>query len=100
VKRIRWTEQAVGDLEAIRQYVERDSARYGRLVVERLYESALRLQVFPISGRVVPELRRDDVREIITGEYRVVYLLRADVVTVLTVFRSSRVFPTLLEGLE
>jgi len=30
---VRWTEQAVGDLKAIREFIERDSPRYGRLVV-------------------------------------------------------------------
>ncbi len=97
---VRWTEQAVGDLQAIRQYIERDSPRYGRLVAERLFEATSRLEAFPHSGRIVPELGRDDVREISVGEYRIVYRLESDAVTLLTVFRSSRLFPTTLPGLE
>jgi len=47
---LRWTEQAVDDLREIRKYIERDSPRYSRLVVERLYEATQRLETFPRSG--------------------------------------------------
>jgi toxin ParE1/3/4 len=93
VTAVRWTEQAVEDLRAIRRYIERDSPRYGRLVAERLYESTQRLQSFPRSGRVVPELNVGEVRELIVGEYRIVYRVEAEAVVILTVFRSSRIFP-------
>ena len=89
---VRWTEQAVGDLQSIREFIERDSPRYGRLVAERIFESTARLEAFPRSGRVVPELGRDDVREVIVGDYRVVYRIEADACVLFTVFRSSRVF--------
>ena len=57
---VRWTDQAVGDLKAIREFIERDSLQYGRLVAERLFDATERLEAFPLSGRVVPELERDD----------------------------------------
>lgn len=90
---IRWTDQAVEDLTAIREFISRDSPRYGRLVAERLYDATAQLESFPRSGRVVPELDRDDLREIIVGEYRIVYHLTSDAVVLVTVFRSSRLFP-------
>lgn len=46
-----------------------------------------------MSGRVVPELERDDIRELIVGEYRIVYRVLPGIVILLTVFRSSRLFP-------
>lgn len=52
--RFLWTDQAVEDLQSIRRFIERDSLRYARLVVERLYEATGRLELFPRSGRVVP----------------------------------------------
>jgi len=96
---VRWTDQAVDDLRAIREFIERDSPRYGRLVVERLFDATQRLESFPFSGRVVPELGRDDVREIVLGEYRIVYRLKGETAELITVFRSSRLFPTTLSGL-
>lgn len=96
---VRWTDQAADDLRAIRQFIERDSPRYGRLVAERLFDATQRLEDFPQSGRVVPELRRDDVREIILGEYRIVYRHTGEMVVILTVFRSSRLLPKPIPGL-
>ena len=96
---VRWTKQAVDDLRSIREFIERDSPRYGRLVAERLFEATSRIEIFPESGRVVPEVRRDDIRELIVGEYRVVYRLEAETAILITVFRSSRLFPTNLRGL-
>ncbi|MCC5668610.1 type II toxin-antitoxin system RelE/ParE family toxin [Nostoc sp. CHAB 5784] len=43
-----------------------------------------------MSGRVVPEIAQEDIREIIFGNYRIVYLVSDDQVNILTVFHSSR----------
>jgi addiction module RelE/StbE family toxin len=96
---VRWTNQAVADLQAIRDFITRDSPRYGRLVAERLFIATERLETFPLSGRIVPELGRDDVREIIVGEYRLVYKIFGGAVIMLTIFRSSRLFPGRIEEL-
>lgn len=61
--RVVWTLRAVENLEAILAYIARSSARYAALHVERLFAAADRLQQFPESGRVVPELQRPDIRE-------------------------------------
>jgi len=53
---VRWTDQAVSDVQAIRGFIGRDSPRYGRIVAERLVEATLRLDTFPASGRIVPTL--------------------------------------------
>ncbi|HEU0168080.1 MAG TPA: type II toxin-antitoxin system RelE/ParE family toxin [Chloroflexota bacterium] len=52
--------------------------------------AAERLEVFPESGRIVPERQDPAVREVIVQPYRLVYRLGDDVVEVATVFRASR----------
>jgi hypothetical protein len=50
---------------------------------------------------MVPELEREDVREVLWQAYRIVYQLRGEEAAVLTVFRASRLLPLLrLEGTE
>ena len=39
--RVRWRHQAVEDLRLIREFIERDSASYGRVVAERLFPTTL-----------------------------------------------------------
>lgn len=45
----------------------------------------------PRSGRVVPELGRDDIREIFVQSYRIIYRARPDTVEILTVHHGARV---------
>jgi toxin ParE1/3/4 len=87
-----WAPQAIQDVEAIRAYVARDSARYADLVVERIVAAVERLKDNPRSGRVVPELGDESIREVIHGSYRIVYRLRNDLVEIATVFHGARLF--------
>lgn len=91
--RVLWTRQAIEDVEAIRAFVARDSPHYATLIAERMVEAVQRLQEFPRSGRVVPELERDAYREIIFGAYRIVHRLEADRIEVLAVVHAARRFP-------
>ena len=88
-----WSPQALQDLEAIRAYIARDSARYADLVVQRIMAGVERLARFPESGRIVPERSEPSIREVIVEAYRVVYRYRGDAAEVITVFRGSRSFP-------
>ncbi len=87
-----WTDQAIDDVEAIRTFIARDSVRYAALVVEQILDVVDRLARFPFSGRVVPELQNETIREVVLGNYRIVYRVTADVVQILTVFHASRQF--------
>jgi toxin ParE1/3/4 len=92
VTQVIWAPQAIGDVEAIRAYIGRDSAHYADLLVERIVAAVSRLEAAPRSGRVVPEIGDESLREVICGNYRIVYRLRGDVAEVLTVFHGARLF--------
>ncbi len=92
---IKWSPQAVRDVESIRDYIAQDSRRYAELTVGRILASVERLRAFPQSGRVVPERGNSEIREVIVGPFRVVYRHRGGVVEIATVFRASRLFPDL-----
>ncbi len=70
--------------------IERDSARLAERTVVTLIGAARQLESFPASGRVVPELRRDDVREVLVGLYRVIYRVRATNVRIVMVLHSAQ----------
>jgi plasmid stabilization system protein ParE len=90
VNRVVWTRQAVEDVEAIKAYVARDSTHYAALLVERIVGAVDRLESFPESGRVVPEVGDGALREVIFGAYRIVYRAEPDSVEVLTVHHAAR----------
>lgn len=88
--RVGWTPQALADLQAAYEFVARDSIRYAEALTDRLFDAVGRLELFPLSGRVVPEIGREDIRELIVGTYRVVYRVSDDEVEILTVTHAAR----------
>jgi addiction module RelE/StbE family toxin len=88
--KIRWTTQAADDLESIVNFISLDSQHYARLTATDIIEAVERLTVFPKSGRIVPETNVPKIREILFGNYRIIYRLRKDVIEVITVYHSSR----------
>jgi toxin ParE1/3/4 len=93
VTHIRWTAQAARNLESIKSFIAKDSPAYGLAVVSRLYQAALQLPEFPDLGRIVPELGRNEIRELVRPPYRIVYRRSPDLIEILLVFRSSLPLP-------
>ena len=71
--KIRWTPQAANDLQAVYDYIARDSPYYAQLTVEGILAAIANLKRFPLMGRHVPERPRADLRELIKPPYRIVY---------------------------
>jgi toxin ParE1/3/4 len=87
---IRWAHQAAADLEAIAEFISVDSPQYAQLFALDVLNAIERLASFPRSGRIVPELGNAAIREIVLGNYRIVYRLRKDIVEILTVYHGAR----------
>ncbi len=85
-----WTRQAREDLREIRTFIARDAPLTAAAFVRRIRESVTRARVFPELGQVVPELRRNDIREFLHGNYRVIYRVGAGRIDIITVFHSAR----------
>jgi len=87
---IRWTQQAADDLEAIAEFIAQDSPEYASLFAIDILAAVERIGVFTHIGRVVPEMDNPLVREVILGDYRIVYRGRKNVVDVLTIWHGAR----------
>ena len=87
---VRWTQQAAEDLESIAEFIAEDSPHYARLFVINILQAINRLIDFPRSGRIVPEVNDPVIREIILGNYRIVYRIRDEIVEILTVYHGVR----------
>lgn len=90
MKRVIWTLQAVEDVEAIKAYVARDSERYAVLLAERLVAAIEHIGRFPLSGRIVPEVGDAALREVVYGNYRLVYRVATTSVEIITVHHAAR----------
>jgi plasmid stabilization system protein ParE len=87
---IRWTPQAADDLESIADFIGLDSPHYASLFVLDVIGAVERLGRFPQLGRVVPEMQDSTIRELLLGNYRIIYRAQEDVVEILTVYHGAR----------
>lgn len=88
--RVTWSWQSLDDIEAIADYIARDSTYYAQAVVEAVLGLEEGIGQFPQAGRVVPEFADPNVRERFVYSYRVIYEVRLDNVEVLTVIHGKR----------
>jgi toxin ParE1/3/4 len=97
VAEVRWAPQAVGDLEAITEFVAQDSPHFASLFVLDVFAAVERLENFPQSGRAVPEKNDPQIREILLGNYRIIHRLRGDTAELLAIHHGARLIdPTRL----
>lgn len=88
---LNWTDRAISDLVAIAEFIKHDSEKYAKVHIKRIRKRTGQLKDFPYSGRVVSELNQDEIRELVFGNYRIVYrIVSKDRIDVLTIHHSSR----------
>jgi addiction module RelE/StbE family toxin len=87
---IRWSASAMRDLDQIAAYIARDNPQAARRWIDRLRKTAEGAARMPLAARIVPEIQRDDVREVFLGSYRIVYGVRDDHIFVFTVFGGGK----------
>lgn len=85
-----WTETALDHLASIRQYIGQTSRIYAEQVVSRILDRGKQIEVFPESGRMVPEVGRPEIREVIEPPYRVIYRVTSQRVEVVAVVHVRR----------
>ncbi len=93
MRRVRWSKQALNDLLFIGRYIASRNPGGARRLLARLRARVNGMTEFPFSGRMVPEFMRKGLREVIEGNYRIVYEVSDDWIDVVTVFESHRLFP-------
>lgn len=88
--KIRWTVGARRDLHEIINYIADDSPAYAINFAERIILAVDRLETFPKLGRIVPEYQDTNVRELIVGNYRVVYRIQGNRIGIAAIAHASR----------
>jgi toxin ParE1/3/4 len=94
-RRVAWTETAWRDLERIGDHIAEDSPGYAAAFLRRVRDRARSLDELAERGRVVPELDELGVRELVVGNYRLIYEIAEDAVYVLGLIHGARDLPPL-----
>ena len=91
-----WSSAAMADIEAIAEYIEKDSPFYARAVVTKIMSATRQLKQYPFSGRIVPEKMDVSFREIFVFSYRIIYQVNDGFVTVVAVVHGRQHLNALL----
>jgi len=85
-----WTEPALQELDAIAEYISLDNPVVASHLVQEVFDKIERLEDFPQSGRVPPELPDSVYREVVIPPCRIFYREDEKRVLVLYVMREER----------
>ena len=85
-----WTEPALQELDYIAEYIALDNVVAASALVEEVFDKMERLESFPQSGRIPPELPNSIYREVVVPPCRVFYREEGNHVFILYVMREER----------
>ena len=85
-----WTARAELELYDIIDYIAKDKPLAAYRWGERLVERAVAAASMKNSGRIVPEIGRPEIREVIVEGYRIIYRVAEATIRVWTVLEGHR----------
>ncbi len=88
--KLAWSAQAREHLQSIKRHIAGHAPRTAIAYTKKLRRAPEKLRRFPELGAVVPELDDPTVREIIHGNYRIIYRYRDNRALILAVWQGSR----------
>ena len=89
--RVIWSELASNELQEIFYYISKDSKQYAKRQIIRIRQKTKKLKTSKYIGKEVNEIGIPTIREIIEGNYRIIYkVLNDHEVVILTIHHSAR----------
>lgn len=88
--KIVWTDLAIEDLKTIHDYIAGESKLYASRFVEKVLSRVDQLAAFPMSGRKVPEIGKSEIRELLEGNYRIIFKVDEQALAILRVYHAAR----------
>jgi len=88
--KVLWMPLALSQVEEIVDYIARDKPGAAIRWADGAFDLAATLREAPRQGRVVPETRREEIRELLYGNYRIIYKLTEEAILILTVRHGRR----------
>ena len=91
--KIEWSPLAIERVLELAEYIALDKPEVAIEWATDIFDSAEKLKDHPKLGRVIPEIRDENYRELLEGNYRVIYWLGNSKISVLTVCHGKAIFP-------
>lgn len=88
--KVAWSYVALGNLIEANKYISIENPEAARKAIKDIYETGDKIKEFPEKGRMVPEFRRNNIREVFCFEYRIIYRIESRRIFILTVRHMKR----------
>lgn len=96
-RRVIWAYEATNDLDALAEYIARDSSFYATAFTMEILDASRSLDEFSERGRIVPELGTHNIRELLIKGYRLIYSIEQRHVVILAIVHGARDLKALWE---
>jgi len=91
--RVIWSPLAIERITEIARYIAEDNLAAAQKWVEAIFVKVEQVRAAPASGRIVSEVNRKEIREILFGNYRIVYRAEPKHISILTVRHGRQILP-------
>lgn len=88
--KLRWSPLSIRRITEIGDYIAEEAPITALRIMQEIIQSVERLELFPKSGRIVPEFNNPDIREVIYPPYRILYQEYESIIEILTVIHSRQ----------
>lgn len=91
--KIIWSPLAIDKASEIAEYIAQDKPSASEKWINTVFSKVERLKSSPEIGRIVPEIRNDQFRELIYGNYRIIYRIEKNQISILTIRHGKQILP-------
>lgn len=96
-RKVIWSYEATEDLDALAEYIARDSSFYAAAFTQEILDVSRSLNEFFERGRIVPELGDPIIREILIRDNRLIYKIEQSSIVILALVHGARDLKALWE---
>jgi toxin ParE1/3/4 len=91
--KIVWSPLAIDRASEIAGYIAQDKLSAAEKWINTVFSKVKQLKSSPEIGRIVPEIRNNQIRELIYGNYRIIYHLEKKEISILTIRHVKQILP-------
>lgn len=91
--KIVWSPLAIDKASEIANYIARDKPSAAKKWIDTIFSKVEHLKTSPEIGGIVPEINNRQFREILYGNYRIIYRIEKKQISILTVRHGKQILP-------
>lgn len=91
--KIIWSPLAIDQVSEIAGYIARDKPAAAKKWIDNIFKKVELLESSPEMGRFIPEIESNQFRELIYGNYRIIYRFEKKQISILTIRHGKQILP-------